>query len=254
MVKLGYSLGVGSNPKYSIKDRIKILLSVESCAVEVGYAVASRFKDKSYLLDNEDIQELKKFEYRSIHAPVVMDENDKNWIRYPSKEGEPLLYELIKIADKIDVDAIIFHPDLIDNFKWLNERIGKRLAFENMDSRKSFGKTIFDMEKVFSQAPEARWVCDVNHIYTIDHSMILSEDFHRAFGDKLCHYHLSAYNGLHDSFHMSHHDNLNNFHEDIILKGIKDFSKPIIHEGRALKEGEDSLLKENKYVLDRLDY
>jgi hypothetical protein len=245
MIKLGYSLGVPPDSKYSLKERIKIISSVETYAVELSYLRKSRLKDR---LDKEDIEGLKKFQYRSIHAPAIDDDYDshdkRRWIRYPNKESAELLDLIIEIADETKANTILFHPESIDDFNWLNEKVGERLAFENMDIKKSFGATIKDLEKVFSQAPKAKWVCDVNHIYTIDSSMKLADDFHQAFGDRLCHYHLSSYGGLHDSFYISQ--------EDIILKGLKDFSKPIIHEGWALRDGKDSLVKENKYILNRL--
>lgn len=242
MIKLGYSLGAGPNPKHSIKERIKILSSVETHGVELGYVVGSRLEEK---LDAEDIQELKKFQYLSIHAPAILnDSNKKEWIRYPSNEAEETLEKIIKIAKVTNADSILFHPDLIDDFAWLNKKIGNLLAIENMDAKKSFGKSVEDLKKIFSQAHDAKWVCDVNHIYTIDRSMKLAEAFHSAFQDRICHYHLSGYGGFHDCLHISQ--------EDIILEGIKDFSVPIIHEGRALRDGDKSLIKENKYILERL--
>jgi len=46
MIKLGYSLGAGPKPKYTIKDRIKILSSVENQAIELGYLVANRLEEE----------------------------------------------------------------------------------------------------------------------------------------------------------------------------------------------------------------
>lgn len=65
MIKLGYALGAGPKPKYTIKDRIKILSLVEHYAIEISYIVADREQD---ILDDEDIQEIKKFKYISLHA------------------------------------------------------------------------------------------------------------------------------------------------------------------------------------------
>lgn len=243
MIKLGYSLGAGPNPKYTIKDRIKMLSSVENHAVELNYVVAGRLVDN---LDVEDIQELKKFKYISIHAPAVFtDSNKKQWIRYPSNEAEDVIDKILNIAKTTSAHTIVFHPDLVDDFSWLNSKVDNLLAFENMDRKKSFGKSVEDMDIVFLKAPNAKWVCDVNHIYAIDHSMNLAKNFHKAFQDRICHYHMSGYGGSHDCLYISQ--------EDIILEGIQNFSVPIIHEGRALRDGKISLIKENKYILDRLN-
>lgn len=240
MIKLGYSLGEPTT-SFSWKDKISILADVEKYAIEISYVVSSRLKEK---LDREDIEKIKQFEYISIHAPVLISDDPKIWIRYPSLEGGIIIDELLKIAKVIKADTILFHPDLVDDFRWLNNKVGDLLSFENMDSKKSFGKTVKDLEAVFIEAPNAKWVCDVNHIYTIDPSMKLSKEFHTAFKDRLCHYHLSGYGGFHDCLHISQ--------EDIILEGIKDFSVPIINEGRALRNGRESLVKENDYILARL--
>ncbi|MBN1779334.1 MAG: hypothetical protein JW816_03900 [Candidatus Buchananbacteria bacterium] len=245
MIKLGYSLG-SNKQKYSLKDKIKIISSVETHAVELSYMVIDELKEKP---DEEDIELLKKFQYISIHAPALVYKNqetgEKKWIRYPDDNSQAVIMQLLEIAKKINANTILFHPDLVDDFSWLAKQIGSLLSFENMDKNKKFGNNIKDLEKIFSQAPNAKWVCDVNHIYTVDQSMKLSQKFHDAFGDRLCHYHLSAYGGFHEAFYISG--------EDIILQGIKNFSIPIIHEGQALRDGKESLIKENKYVLERLE-
>src|SRR3989339_169777 len=238
MIKLGYSLGE-SKPKLSLKERIGVLLSVEKYAVEVSYIVANRLNEQ---LDSDDVSKLRQFEFISIHAPARLTETPKTWLRYPSEEGNAIVDELLAIASKIHANVILFHPDLVDDFNWLNEKVGDMLAFENMDAQKMFGNTISDLQTVFAKAPNAKWVCDVNHIYTIDQSMNLSDEFHRHFQDRLAYYHLSGYGGRHDALHISQ--------EDIILQGIKDISVPIINEGQALRDGKISLLKENDYILD----
>lgn len=241
MIKLGYSLGE-SKLKYSFKERLNILLSVERYAVEISYVVADRLKE---LLDDDDIFKIKQFDFISIHAPVRISESPKVWLRYPSKEGGLIVEKLLEIAGKINANAILFHSDLIDDFGWLNNKIGNLLAFENMDASKSFGNTIDDLKLIFKKSSNAKWVCDLNHLYTLDNSMKISDDFHENFQDRLIYYHLSGYGGWHEALHISQ--------EDIILKGIKDFSMPIINEGRALRDGKRSLIKENKYILERLE-
>jgi len=240
-IKLGYSVG-GSTNQYSLKKKIEILLSVENFAVELSY-ITGMGRNKE--LDQEDIDRIKQFDFVSIHAPALISEDPKIWIKYPSTEGNIAIEKLLKVAQQIDANAILFHPDLIEDFDWLNKQIGDLLVFENMDAGKSFGKTIDDLKNIFNRSPQAKWVCDVNHIYTMDNTMKLAEEFHNQFQNKLSYYHLSGYGGFHDALHISQ--------EDVILQGIKDLSVPIINEGQALRDGEDSLQKENKYILDRLN-
>jgi hypothetical protein len=245
MIKLGYSIG-DNIPGLPLSEQVKILSSIEKDAVEVGYVIAKRLKIKQ---NKETIDLLRSFNYVSVHAPALVSDNkdktSREWIDYPSSHGEEIVEQILEIADLIDADTILFHPDLVEDFDWLSKKVGDRLAFENMDDRKKFGKTVEDMEKVFEKVPNAKWVCDVNHIYTNDRTMKSSEEFHKAFADRLCHYHISGYGDFHDCFYRSK--------EDIILTGIKDLSIPLINEGIALREGEISLRKEHDYILTRLD-
>ncbi len=240
MIKLGYSLGE-SKAQYTLSQRIDILLALEQDAVEISYVAADRLKEK---LQEKDVQAIQQFDYISIHAPALLFAEPKTWIRYPSEKGERAIQSVIEIADAVHADTILFHPDSVDDFKWIHNRVGSRLAFENMDVQKKFGKTIADLEKVFALAPKAKWVCDVNHIYTLDRTMKVSGEFHKHFGDRLCHYHVSGYGGWHDALHISQ--------EDVILEGILDRAKPIIDEGRALRNGCESLEKEHQYILERM--
>lgn len=240
MVKLGYSLGE-PKPKHSLKERIRILLSVETSAVELSYLTANRLEEK---LDDEDKERVRQFDYISIHAPALVSKEPKVRLRYPSAPANAMLDLILEIAAEIGADTILFHPDIVDDFAWLNQKVGKLLAFENMDVQKPFGNNVEDLKTIFAQAPKAKWVCDLNHIYTIDRSMELANEFHQQFKDRLCHYHLSGYGGWHDALHLSR--------EDIILKGIKDFSVPIINEGMALRNGKESLTKEHEYILNRV--
>jgi hypothetical protein len=74
--------------------------------------------------------------------------------------------------------------------------------------------------------------------------MKLADEFHAAFGERLCHYHISGFWWHHDCFHISK--------EDIIMDGIKDFSKPLINEWWASRD-EETLKKENEYILKYIE-
>ena len=99
MVKLGYSLGE-LKPQFSLKERIEILLSVEKHAVEISYIVADRLKEE---LDKEDIERIKQFDFVSIHSPALLTKDPKKEIRYPSKEGNVIIDEILaNNQDKVE--------------------------------------------------------------------------------------------------------------------------------------------------------
>jgi hypothetical protein len=111
-----------------------------------------------------------------------------------------------------------------------------------MDIDKKFGKSIEDMKHVFELCPDAKWVFDLNHVYTNDNTMETAKDFYNTFKQRLTHYHLSGYGGFHDALCLSK--------EDIILKGIQSLEFPIIDEGNLLLKG--VLKEEFEYVSNRI--
>ena len=149
-----------------------------------------------------------------------------------------MLRKINNLIAKIKPNVLLFHPDCVNDFNWLNKRYDDLLAFENMDKEKLFGRTINDLKEVFYQCTNAKWVFDLNHLYTNDKTMKSAKDFYNAFSDKLCHYHLSSYGGFHDCFCKTH--------EDKILEGLTDLSKPIVHEGNVVERG--LLQEESEYI------
>jgi hypothetical protein len=241
MLKLGYSTGVVKS-KLSFKERVKLIWEIEKEAIELCYTRSERLKED---IDNESLQLIRQFKYISIHAPVKRTTNpitnEGISIRYPSQEANQIIKKINHILQETKAQTILFHPNLVDDFDWLNKIFKDKLAFENMDVDKKFGKSIKDLTHAFQKAPGAKWVFDLNHLYTVDPTMKLSDKFYKAFREKLCHYHLSGFGGFHDCLCLTK--------EDVILKGIKDFSVPIIHEGSATREGKNLLIRENKYIL-----
>ena len=112
-----------------------------------------------------------------------------------------------------------------------------------MDKRPKFGKSIKDLKYVFKMVPHAKWVFDVNHLFTNNPSMSKADEYYTALGDRLCHYHFSGYGGFHKCISISR--------EDIIFSGLTDLTKPIINEG-ADEKMKDVISKEHEYVLNHL--
>lgn len=89
------------------------------------------------------------------------------------------------------VDAIVVHPDTISD-PTLYQRLGRRLALENMDTRKQGGQTADDLAALFRALPEARLCLDLAHAKDVDPSMGVAKDLLRRFSDRLVHVHLSS--------------------------------------------------------------
>ena len=232
-IKFGPNVCGETGKSEELIKNIKTSLNFSDEAVELA------LQDLSRVGNNREVNNLiKSFKYISIHMPVI---KNNLFISYPDLSIETEISSIDEIIDAISPHTILFHPDLINDFEWVRSKYGSRLAFENMDSRKNFGKTVEDMINVFEMCPDAKFVLDVNHIYTNDKTMKLANDFYLAFKDRLTHYHLSGYGGFHDALCKTH--------EDIILKGIESFDYPIIHEGNLLQM---NILKEEFEYISKL--
>lgn len=215
-MKLGFATGNTENLK--LADWCTRLKNIPTNHIEVGFGNTKRIPPQ---IDLEIINVLSTFDWISIHGTVHADDKPMN---YPSKEADLAIEKMLELINKCNINTVLFHPDLVDDFEYLNKLFGDKLAFENMDKRKEFGNTIEDMQKVFDLSPQSKWVCDVNHIYTLDPTMKLAEEFHEKFGGRLSHYHISSYG---KTLHRLFIDDA----KYEILDGVMNLDVPMINEG-----------------------
>jgi hypothetical protein len=119
------------------------------------------------------------FLFVSIHAPS----------KGLSGDEEDLVDALSRIPPWID--AVVVHPEAITDAS-LYRRLGRRLAIENMDSRKSSGHRADDLDALFAELPEARLCFDVAHAKDIDSTMDAASEILRRFARRLSHVHISS--------------------------------------------------------------
>lgn len=214
---------------------------VQRDAIEIGYVRAERMDEP---IEDASLEIIRGFTYRSIHAPTRITTDPETFafreLRYPSRETEPIVERLMYLAEKTQAHTIVFHPDVVDSLPSLCELLPGLVAYENMDEHKSFGRTVEDMKEVFRQAPEARFIFDLNHVYTNDRSMETVKDFYEAFSDRIAHFHISGYGGFHAPFSETK--------EMFLLDPLPDFSRPIIHEGGAARKDLAFLKAEDNLV------
>lgn len=214
---------------------LKQILEFSTAAIELSFTAIENIGNS---ITPETINLFNQFKYKSIHLPVV---KQRNFISYPDTTIESELQKIDQLLAQVNVDTVLIHPDQVKDFLWVNRKFSDLLAYENMDYKKLKGKTVLDMVEIFKKSPQARWVCDVNHIYTNDPTMRLAQDFHKELSTRLTHYHLSGYDGFHGPICKTH--------EDIIFSGIIDPTKPIIDEGDIMQE--NLLLEEADYVYQK---
>jgi len=143
-------------------------------AVELS---ALRDHELPLLVDAIPSLDLDGFEYISFHAPSKLQTLD-----------EHAVFELL--LGLPDSWPVIVHPELLQT-PALWQQLGERLCLENMDNRKTTGRTIAELHALFEVFPEATFCLDLGHARQIDPTMVSAMLMLREFGDRLVEMHIS---------------------------------------------------------------
>lgn len=184
-------------------------------AVELS---ALRISELPTLIKAIPALDLQQFEYTALHAPSTFT---------PEQERE-IVYLLLQVPNTFN---LVLHPDTIhDPSNWT--AFGNRLLLENMDRRKSTGRTVDELSRWFDALPSARFCLDLAHAQQVDTTMTEAYLLIKAFGDRLCQVHISQLDSA------SHHYSLS-------MSSIRAFSEvawllpdkiPFIIESRVVAE------------------
>jgi hypothetical protein len=121
--------------------------------------------------------DLRKFEYVSFHAPSTLTVLD-----------EAVAFEMLHSLP--ETWPIVAHPDLLQTPS-LWRRLGNRLCLENMDHRKTTGRTVAELRVMFETFPEATFCLDIGHARQIDPTMASAILMLQEFGSRLRELHVS---------------------------------------------------------------
>lgn len=173
MRAIGYS--TGALAKGDFERGLALQRGIDAIdAVELS---ALRDHELRALVDAVPRLDLARFNYVSVHAPgkfVALDEET--------------VFELLSRLP--DGWPIVAHPDILRTpFLW--RQLGARLCIENMDHRKSSGRTAEELRQLFASLPEATFCLDVGHARQIDPTMISALLMLREFGQRLRQLHVS---------------------------------------------------------------
>lgn len=173
---IGFSTGAIS--KGDFRTALDLLRPLKLAAVELS---ALRRSELPTLLAALPDLDLSAFSYISVHAPSRLD---------PSEEA-PVIEELSQILHVCPrIRWIIVHSDVIANpQRW--QTLQARLAIENMDTRKSIGRTPEELRPLFDQLPQAKLCLDLAHAEKVDSTMFVARAMIRQFGDRIVQIHLS---------------------------------------------------------------
>jgi hypothetical protein len=173
MRAIGYS--TGALAKGDFNRGLELQRGIDAIdAIELS---ALRDHELSALVDAIPRLDLAHFTYVSFHAPGKLETLDEETVfvllsRLPA--GWPVVAH----------PAILRTPSL-----W--RQLGARLCIENMDHRKSGGRTADELRPLFESLPEATFCLDVGHARQIDPTMISAMLMLREFGQRLRQLHVS---------------------------------------------------------------
>jgi hypothetical protein len=176
MQLLGYSTGALALSNF--RKALEMLRDQPVQAIELS---AIRERELIPLVRALDDLDLSMFQYVSMHAPSKFSPRDEDWI-----------------FDKLSQIScrrwpIVVHPDTLHDFS-LWRKLGDLLCIENMDKRKSAGRTVQELELLFGEFPEASFCFDIGHARQVDTSMIEAYQMLKRFSSRLRQVHISEVN------------------------------------------------------------
>jgi Xylose isomerase-like TIM barrel len=183
MPPIGFSTGALALGDF--KRALTMLVMKSAEAVELS---ALRSVELPRLLNALSSLNLTRYRYTAIHAPT------------DAPNERELVERLEEVANR--GFNVVVHPDTIHEFP-LWERLNGRLCIENMDSRKSTGRTADELRTIFRRLPEARLCFDIAHARQVDPTMTEATRILFEFGNRLAQVHLSEVDGKGRHFAIS---------------------------------------------------
>lgn len=173
MRSVGFSTGAVALGDFHSALEILTMHGVQ--AVELS---ALRAVELPVLLADLDDLDLSDIRYVSIHAPSSFEARDELTLVRALSETSPVF-------------PVVVHPDAVHVVdRW--RALGHRLLIENMDRRKSRGRTAHDLDLFFRELPEAGLCFDIGHARQVDSSMTEAHRILDRFGHLLREVHVSS--------------------------------------------------------------
>lgn len=176
MRPIGFSSGA-----LAYADFRRAVAMLRNHEVHVLELSALRQNELKPLVEGVDDLDLDQFGYIAVHAPSQIE-----------AATEELVVDLLKHFQERKW-PIILHPDAVHDWS-LWTCFGNQLCVENMDKRKSTGRTAEELSAVFERLPHARFCFDIGHAKQVDSTMTEAHLILRAFGSRLQQVHLSEVN------------------------------------------------------------
>lgn len=179
---IGFRTGPWTKSGIPFEKRVAFFHSIGANAIELSFLSPEKFLE--FTIPDRIIEEIRKYDYITMHAPAI----DMLYKRDPSTYK--ILEKLQQLCENLPIKGIVLHPNTIDDFSVLEET-GLPFLIENMDSKKTFGTHPEHIEKL-KQEHDFDFVFDVQHAYENDSSMKLAKEIIDVMGNRLKHMHVSG--------------------------------------------------------------
>lgn len=172
MRPIGFSTGAVA--KSDFRSGLDLQRREGISAIELS---ALREHELRHLLEALSTLDVPNVQYISFHAPSKLVE---------ISEGD-----VVQMLERLPRHwPIVVHPDIMTTpILW--QRLGSRVCLENMDNRKTTGRTVEELRKLFVTLPEAKFCLDVGHARQVDPTMASALLMLREFGPRLAQLHVS---------------------------------------------------------------
>lgn len=167
MRPIGFSTGALAKGDF----RRGIQLQSQHAALRAIELSALRELELAPLVEAAPGLDLSGFDYVSFHAPSSLKSIDE----------VSVVQLLLRLPEEW---PIVVHPDIVRTYSLWN-RLGSRLCIENMDNRKTTGRTVAELRELFRELPAAGFCLDVGHAKQIDPTMTIAILMLREFGTRL---------------------------------------------------------------------
>lgn len=227
-ILLGFASG-SITTEIEFQSRIEFLREIGCTALELHLESL----DIEKLIKNKTlINIIREFSYLSFHARKEdIDDSFRN------------IKKLMKI---LPIQNVIVHPVDIDDLEIVSNTKFP-ILIENMDKRKNDAQSVFQMKKWLKLLPNTQIVFDINHVFTLDKTMKLADDFWETFFEQIKEIHISGFIDwklLHEPMTTSNCQNL--------IRYIRNKRLPVIIETFTAELSHKVLKQEFEFIKNYL--
>jgi hypothetical protein len=170
-----FGFSTGALAKGNVQRGLELLQGAHADAVELS---ALREDELPLLMEALADLELGAFREISVHAPG----------RFSTLAEADAARLLLPCLDR--GFRVVLHPDaIVDPGCWRD--FGSLLCIENMDKRKSTGRTAVELRQFFAELPQASLCLDLAHARQFDTTLGVARSILGEFGERVAQIHLS---------------------------------------------------------------